>query len=90
MAVHILQFIHPWYETQEFATVMAVTCETSGFGEGPMTESVEHFKVDQEAKTSYHGENTSIFAMLEQEVGSCTFSNHTQAVLLRITRLSIE
>ena len=32
-STEILQ-IHPWYDDQEFGSVMAVTRETSNFGEG--------------------------------------------------------
>ena len=38
MTVEILQFINLWYENQEFGRVMAVTRETSRFGEGAVAE----------------------------------------------------
>ena len=39
MASEILHFIHPWYEDQQFFRVMAVTRETSRFGQGTMART---------------------------------------------------
>ena len=44
-AVEILQFIQPWYESEEFGSVMAVTGETSWFGQGPLAESFEALRI---------------------------------------------
>ena len=44
MAVEILQFIQPWYGSEEFGSVMAVTRETSWLGEGTVAESLENFR----------------------------------------------
>ena len=44
MAIQILQFIHPWCDEEEFGRVMAVTSETSRFGERAMTHSSDYFR----------------------------------------------
>ena len=75
MAVEILQFIQPWCE--EFGRVMAVTCETSWFGEDPMAESFEN----KDAKPTTHAKSSQTLGKLEPQGGSCTHSNRTKTVV---------
>ena len=58
MAVEISQFIHPWYENEEFGTVMAVTRATFWFGEDPVAELSKGIQVDQEAKPPRRAKST--------------------------------
>ena len=52
MAIENLQFIQPWYDSEKFGRVIAVTCENSHFGKGPVAESFEQFRVIRMEKTS--------------------------------------